>query len=136
MEPLSDFVLDTVALVRHLEDDLPAAADRAFSDAERGSARLFLPEIALAEFLYVALRGRIRATNPRGLVEEVLDQVRASSYLTLSSLSADAWDAFLDLGIPELHDRLIAAEAVARGLPLVTNDPAFGAVAGLKTVWR
>lgn len=136
MDPLTDFVLDTVGLVRHLEDNLPPAADRAFAEAERGNARLFLPQIALGEFIYIALRGRLRTSNARGLVDEVVDQIRASAYLTLSSLSAGAWDIFLDLDIPELHDRMIAADAVHRGLPLITNDPAFASIPGLRTVWR
>lgn len=136
MESLTDAVLDTVALVRHLEDDLPPAADRVFSDAERGGARLFLPEIALGEFLYIALRGRIRVPNVRGVLDEVVGQIRASSYLTLSSLTPAAWDVFLELDLPELHDRMIAADARQRGLPLVTNDAAFGRVAGLRTIWR
>lgn len=136
MDALTDCVLDTVALVRHLEDDLPPAADRVFSEAERGDARLFLPEIALGEFLDVARRGRIRAPNVRGLIDEVVGQISASAYLTLVSLPAAGWETFLDLEIPELHDRMIAADAVHRGLPLVTNDPAFRDVPGLRTVWR
>ena len=135
MDPLTDFLLDTVALVRHLEDSLPDSADRAFREAEGGRSRLFLPEIALGEFLYVALRGRLRASNARSLVDEVLDQIRASGYLALSAMSAHAWDLFLDLDIPELHDRMIAADALARSLPVVTNDPAFSSVPGLRTLW-
>lgn len=136
MDPLTDAVVDTVALVRALEDELPDAAERAFREAEQGLARLFLPEIALAEFVYVALRGRLRVSNARALVDEVIDQIRASGYLILSSLSPDGWDVFLDLKISELHDRMIAADAVRRKLPLVTNDPAFAGVPGLRTVWR
>ena len=69
-------------------------------------------------------------------MDEVVDQIRASAYLVLSSLSAAAWDTFLNLDIPELHDRMIAADAVDRGLPLITNDPAFASVPGLRTLWR
>lgn len=136
MDPLTDFVIDTVALVRHLEDDLPPSADRAFRDAEAHRCRLFLPEIALAEFIYIALHGRIHAPNPRALIDEVVDQIRASEYLALSSLPPTAWDTFLQLKIAELHDRMVIADAVYRGLPLITNDPAAEAVEDLRTVWR
>src|SRR2546426_188659 len=95
-----------------------------------------LLEIALAEFIYIALRGRIHAPNPRALIDEVVDQIRASEYLALSSLPPTAWDTFLQLNIPELHDRMVVADAVHRGLPLITNDPAAGTVDGLRTVWR
>ena len=133
---MTDFVLDTVALVRHLEDELPAAADRAFRQAEERKGRLFLPEIALAEFVYIALRGRLRAPNPTAVVDEIVDLIRASEYLVLSSLPAAAWDVFLDLDVRELHDRMIASDALFRGLPLITNDPEVAAVPGLRTVWR
>lgn len=136
MEPLSDYVLDTMALVKHLEDDLPPAADRAFREAEGGRGRLFLPEIALGEFTYVALQGRLRVQDPRAVVDEVVDQVRASSYIALSYLPPAAWDDFLGLEIRELHDRMIAADALHRGLPLITNDPVLRDVSGLHTIWR
>ena len=136
MDPLSDWVIDTVALIRHLEDDLPPAAARAFSAAEAGKGRLFLPEIALGEFVYVALRGRLRAANPRGVLAEVLDLVRAANYVSVSCLRPSAWDVFLRIGIPELHDRMIAADAMDRAVPLITNDPTFQRIEDLHTVWQ
>ena len=136
MEPLTDFVLDTMALVKHLEDDLPAGADRAFRDAEAGRGRLFLPEIALAEFIYIALRGRLRVPDPRASLDEVVSGIRAASYIALSHLPPDAWGRFLNLEIPELHDRLIATDALHRGIPLITNDPEIVNVPGLRSVWR
>jgi predicted nucleic acid-binding protein len=136
VDPLTDFVIDTVALVRYLEDELPAAADRAFRDAEAHRCRLFLPEIALAEFIYVALRGRIRAPNARALIDEVVDQIRASEYLALSFLPPAAWDTFLHLNVAELHDRMVISDAIYRGLALITNDPVAASVEGLRTLWR
>jgi predicted nucleic acid-binding protein len=133
---LTDALIDTMALVRYLEGELPKGADQVFRDAEAGKGRLHVPEIALAEFIYIALRGRLRAANPRAVVEEVLDQVHASEYLVVSSLPPTAWNRFLELDIRELHDRMIAAFALDRGLPLITNDPSFGSVPGLRTLWR
>jgi len=125
-----------MALIRHLEDDLPPAAARAFSAAEAGKGRLFLPEIALGEFVCIALRGRLLAANPRAVLAEVLDLVRAADYVSVSCLRPSAWDVFLRIGIPELHDRMIAADAMDRAIPLITSDPAFHRVADLQTVWR
>ncbi|MCI4334476.1 MAG: PIN domain-containing protein [Thermoplasmata archaeon] len=131
-----DAVIDTVALIRHLDDSLPRRSERIFREAENGEATLFLPEVALGEFAYLALRGRIGAPEPRSLVEEVLTQVRGSGYIQLAALGPMGWGSFLDLAIPELHDRMIASLAISRGLPLVSNDPAFLRVPSLSVVWR
>ncbi len=136
MDSVTDFVADTVGLVRYLEDSLPPAANRAFKEAERGRAMIFLPEIALGEFLYITLRGRVRISDPVSLAGEVLDQLRSAAYITLSPLSLEAWKTFLGLNISELHDRMIAADAMSRGLPLISNNPSFAAVKQLRTIWR
>lgn len=136
MESLTDYVVDMVALAKYLEDDLPKGADKAFRDAETGRARLYLPEIALGEFIYVALKGRLIADNPRVEVEEIVDQILATSYISLSSLSHSAWDILIDLNIPELHDRMIVAVALDLGLPLITSDDTLKSVPNLRTVWR
>ena len=136
MESLTDCVLDTVALVKHLEDELPKAADKMFREAEAGRSRMYLPEIALGEFIYIAMRGRLHMPNPRAAIEEVVDQILAASYITLSHLSHSAWDVFIDVNVPDLHDRMIASDALVRGLPLITNDSALASVPGLKTIWR
>jgi len=136
VEPLTDYVMDTVALVKYLEDDLPKGANKAFREAEAGRARLYLPEIALGEFIYVALKGRLSKDNTRADVEEAVDQILATSFISLSSLSHAAWDTLIDLDVPELHDRMIVADALDRGLPLITSDDTLKSVAGLRTVWR
>ena len=135
MEPLTDYVLDTVALVRFLEDNLPKGAEKAFKEAEAGRARLYLPEIALGEFAYIALKGRLGGENPRAEVEEVVDQIMATSYISLSSLSHSAWDILIGLNISELHDRMIVADALDRDLPLVTSDESVSSVPGLRIIW-
>lgn len=136
MDPLTDYVLDTVGLVHYLDDSLPRSADRAVGEAEDGGGRLFLPEIVLGEFVYVALRGRLRSGTPRALVEEFLDQLRGSAFLVPSTMGLAAWRRFVDLAVPELHDRMIAADALARGVAVVTNDLVLASLPGLRTVWR
>ncbi len=135
MAPLSEAVIDTVALVRHLDDSLPRSAESIFRAAENGRGTLYLPEIALGEFAYLALRGRLGLEHPRAVVEEVVDQVRAAGYIQLSSLPLLGWAVFLDLDVPELHDRLIASDALVRGVPLVSNDRELAKVPGLRLIW-
>jgi predicted nucleic acid-binding protein len=135
MGSLSDFLVDTVAFVRYLEDRLPPKSDRVFRDAETGRSHLLLPQIALAEFLDVALRGRLKSTHPALQSREVLDNLLASSAFTVAPMSSVAWEVFLRLEIAEMHDRMIASEALARRIPLITNDPAFDGVPQLRTIW-
>lgn len=135
MEALTDYLVDTVAFVRYLQDKLPAKADSAFREAESGRGHLFLPQIALAEFVYLALRGRLRGPKPEVQVREVLHNLTASSAFTVSSMPPDAWELFLGLAIPEMHDRLIAAEAVSRRAPIISNDAAFDGVTGTSRIW-
>ena len=133
---LTDCVVDTVALVKYLEDDLPKSADKAFKDAEAGRAHLYLPEIALGEFIYVTLKGRLRVQDPRVEIEEAVDQILATSFVTLSHLSHSAWDILIGLDLHELHDRMIVADALDRNIPLITSDNELRTVEGLSTIWR
>ena len=132
---MTEYVVDTVAFVRHLQDKLSSRIGRIFDDAEGGKNHLILPEIALAEFVYISLKGRIRATRPEMKVREVLHNVFASDAFTVSEMSPAAWETFLELPITELHDRMIAAEAVSRRVSLISNDPAFEGIPGLTRIW-
>ena len=129
------FVIDTVALVRYLEDRLPKAAQAAFRAAEAGRARLFLPQIALGEFIYIALRGKVDGALSSATIQETVQQVLGSSFISVEGFPESGWEIMIGLQIPELHDRIIAADALARGFALVSNDPAFDTVDGLAVVW-
>lgn len=135
MDPLTDALIDTVALVRHLADSLPPAAEAIFKEAENRQSQLYVPEIALGEFVYLGLRGKLGVPRPRALVEEVLSEIRGAGYIQTCSLGAYGWEVLLNLEIPELHDRMIAASAIERELPLVSNDPAFRRIEELQVLW-
>jgi predicted nucleic acid-binding protein len=132
---VTQYVVDTVAFVRHLEDRLSTKAGRIFDEAESGRNHLFLPEIALAEFVHICLKGRLRSTRPELKVRDVLHNLSASGAFTISGMTSGAWEAFVNLRIPELHDRMIAAEAIGRGMTLISNDSAFDGISGLARVW-
>jgi predicted nucleic acid-binding protein len=135
VDPLTQYVLDTVAFVRHLEDRLSPKVGRIFDEAESGRNHLFLPEIALAEFVHICLKGRLRPTRPELKVRDVLHNLSASGAFTVSGMTSGAWETFVNLRIAELHDRMIAAEAIDLGMALISNDSAFDGITGLARVW-
>jgi predicted nucleic acid-binding protein len=135
VEPVTDYMIDTMALAKYLDDSLPPRADRVFREAEAGRSRLHLPEIALAEFVYLSLKGRIRGSGPVSTVRETVHNLMSSDSISVSGMSAAAWEVFPSLPIREMHDRMIAADAIARRTPLVSNDPAFEAVDSLRVIW-
>ena len=133
---VNDLVMDTVGLVHYLEDDLPRSAATAVEKTELGGGTILLPQIALGEFIYIALKGRLQLSNSISAVEQVVDQIKTSQYISISSMPVLAWNFFVHLAVPELHDRLIAAESLARDLPLFSNDPSFRNIEGLRLIWK
>ena len=132
---MKEYVTDTMGWVKYLTDDLPPGAQAAFLEAERDEARIIIPEIALGEFLYLASRNRMEG-DAEGQVRECLFLLRAAQGFRVEGLRMEDWDRFLTLPVPELHDRMIFAMAVGRGVPLISNDPEAKGVQGLRVIWR
>ncbi|MBD3196858.1 MAG: hypothetical protein GF317_17520 [Candidatus Lokiarchaeota archaeon] len=55
---LEEFIVDTVAFLSYLTNNLPKNADNIFQKAEKGEVRLLLPSIVLGETLYTIYKGR------------------------------------------------------------------------------
>ena len=133
---MSSYVADTVALARYFEDVLPRSANRAFAQAEQGNGTIVIPEIVLAEFSYIALRGRLRSPVAQANVAETVNGILDSPMFEVVSLDRKGWNRFFDLEISELHDRMIVAEALSRGVPLLSSDEEMTRAPGLEVVWR
>ncbi len=130
---METYVLDTVALARYFEDDLPKSADRVFHLAEQGRAKLLIPSIVLGEFIYSAMKGRLKVADLRLAIVELLQAIEVSEYLSPIDMTLVAWQKFLDLNVPELHDRMICAIALAHDVTVITNDPEIRGV--VQTIW-
>ncbi len=134
--PASDppvFVLDTHALYWYLRqpERLSVAADAIFRLAEAGGARLIVPAIAIAELYYLSLKvGHPVAPSA------ILDALKGVAAIEVSDLG-EVQLRMLDLAtdVPEMHDRLIAAEALSRNAPVVTRDQSLTRSTQVTTVW-
>jgi len=129
------YVADTVALARYLEDNLPKRADEIFEKAENGLVRILVPDISIAEFIYVGLKGRLKVSDPKTTIRELLDDLQSSQFLQPVGMSLESWEAFLESRLPELHDRMIYSTAVSNEAEaIITNDPEIGGSA-FPTIW-
>ena len=127
------FLVDTHALWWYLRspDRLTPAASAVFRLAETGNATIVVPAIAVAEFYFLSVKLK-QPVAPSTL----LDALAGVSGIELSDLGRaqlERLDQFPD--IPEMHDRLIAAESAALDAPVVTRDTTLSASPNVETVW-
>ena len=127
------FVVDTHALWWYLRspDRLTAAASAVFRLAETGNATIVVPAITVAEFYYLSVKLG-HPVAPAALLD-ILTGVSGVELSDLGRAQLEILDLFPK--IPDIHARLIAAEAVALDAPLVTKDGALAASAQVETVW-
>ena len=126
-------MVDTHALWWYLQspDRLTPAASAVFRLAETGNATIVVPAIAVAEFYFLSVKLK-QPVAPSTL----LDALASVSGIELSDLGRaqlERLDQFPD--IPEMHDRLIAAESAALDAPVVTRDATLSASPNVETVW-
>ena len=127
------FVLDTHALWWYLvaPQRLSAAARSAFKLAETGNATLVVPAIVVAEIFFVSVK--VGEPYPP---DSLLDDLASSDAFEFSELGRAQLGLLARLGdVPEMHDRLIAAESVAHGAPVVTRDATLVGSPNIETLW-
>ena len=132
---MKDYVVDTIALVSYLENDLPVSADKVFKLAEQNKCKLLVPEIVIGEFIYICLKGRLKTSNPKSFIMEVLISLDASRYVDFVGMDTEAWEEFLRLDIRELHDKMICSIALSKDATVITNDNDIMKNEPIETVW-
>lgn len=129
------YVADTVALARYLEDNLPRKADEVFEKAEAGAAIILVPDIVIAEFIYIGLKGRLKVPDPRATISELLSDIETSQFLRAVGMTSSGWSVFVISTLTELHDKLIYSTAVSNHADaIITNDPEIVA-STYQTIW-
>ena len=127
------FVVDTHALWWYLSspERLTPAASAVFRLAETGNATIVVPAITVAEFYFLSVKLR-QPVAPSDLLN-ALSSVNGLELSDLGRQQLERLDLFPE--IPEMHDRLIAAEAAALNVPVVTRDETLRSSSQVETIW-
>jgi PIN domain nuclease of toxin-antitoxin system len=117
-------IADTHAVIWYLFDDprLSARAGAIIDDAAADGDQVGFSSISLVEIIYLSEKGRIDRTTFARLValtdqlESVLAEVPVDRYV------AEAMQQVGRAQVPDMPDRIIAATALAHGVPVISRD--------------
>ncbi len=127
------YVADTHALWWYLgsSNRLSPAADAVFRLIETGNALLIIPAIVVAELYFLSVK--LGSPLPPSDLYEALDSVDGVLISPLDRRQLAALQEVQD--VPEIHDRLIAAEAFVLNAPIITRDQVLAASRHVATIW-
>lgn len=128
-----DYVADTHSLLWYFvrPDRLGSHATEAFQQVAVGQAKLHIPVIALAEIVFVVEAGRIKVD-----LVTFFDQLTKIPNLNIVPLIETTVQQLPQLtAIPEMHDRLIVAEAIRLQASLITRDQAITTSGLVPVIW-
>lgn len=129
---LPAYIVDTHSFYWYLQspDRLSVAADAIFRLVEAEKAQLIIPAIVIAEIYYLT-----RKKGQPLLPSKLLEDIYQAPGFYLSELGRPQLQKIEVLDIPEMHDRLIAAEALVHEAPVMTKDPVLQTLNEIETVW-
>lgn len=127
---MATYVVDAVALLRYLVDELPDAADEVFTRAEQGIDVLRAPDVQVAEALYqVAHGGEVAGVELQGAPRETLRRLVTNGPVEIASIGEHELAVYAsEIERYSMHDGLLAAtHRVQNTKAIVSSDSAFGA---------
>ena len=127
------FIVDTHALWWYFKASplLSATASDIFRMALAGEAIIIVPAIVVAEFYFLSIKFREPFT-PSELIDAMKDPM-GFEFSDLGMAQLEKLDGLQE--IPEMHDRLIAAESLLLDAPVITRDRVFSNSSQIETVW-
>lgn len=119
-------VIDTHVLLWWLTDiEMLSATARTFMKrCEAGETRCVITGVSLWELEHKRRKGRLSLSNP---IRTWLPKLRQLDFMELAETSVEQWliAAEIDWSHNDPADRLIAATALSRNVPVLTKDRVF-----------
>lgn len=127
------YVADTHSLIWYLigSPQLGVRARQAIDDAVSGRAALIIPVIVLAKLVLLVEKGRILAS-----LDAMLALLHGQEGFLIQPLSVEV--VLIIRGpsqLPDIHDRLIVAEALMHNAALITRDRAITSSDLVSVLW-
>lgn len=129
-------VVDTHALIWFIFDDprLSAHARATLAAASEFDRKIYFPTMCLVEATYLVEKNRVPAQLLPILERAASLGDSAIEPVDLTMIVAVAMRQISRASVPDMPDRVIAATALAMGLPLVTRDGKIRA-SNIETIW-
>ena len=124
------YVTDTHAFIWYLLDNLPKKVDDIFKSVEKGESTIFVPTIVLVESLHLVENKKIDLN-----FDDLLKKIEMSKNFIPTSFNFQIMKILPELGIKELHDRIIIATAKILNAKLITKDKEIKKAGIVETVW-
>ena len=106
-----------------------------FAEADTGQAIIHIPAVVVAEVIMVVQKGRLQTAAIDHIIPYLRAMAESDNYM-LSPLHPETVIAsHKHTSIPDIFDRLIATEAVLRGLYVVTRDQVIRESGLVTTIW-
>lgn len=135
-QPLS-VVLDTHVLLWALFDrsQLSRTAAASFAAAEAAGAPIYIPTVSFVEIRYLVEKGKFTERAYQECLNQVNDLTTARCPALLDLGIADALAQIPRITVPDMPDRIIAATALALGLPLLSADTEIRRLSNVSVIW-
>ena len=129
-------VADTHTVIWYLFRDprLSGTARTTIEDAGAAGEQIAFSSITLAEIVYLAERGRIRADTLERLLEVVEEENVVLVEVPSDHSVAQAMVNIPRAEVPDLPDRMIAATAERLDVPVISRDRMIQA-SRIRTIW-
>src|SRR5262249_16130818 len=123
-------------IVWYLAQDprLSSAATASLDLATEAGDPIFVPSICVVEMQYLIEKGRLPAEARRFLLQALDDPNQPARLLPLDRPILDAIEKVDRTDVPDMPDRIVAATALALGLPLVSRDARIRS-SRVTTIW-
>jgi PIN domain nuclease of toxin-antitoxin system len=129
-------IADTHAAIWYLYADprLSRNADAFMQMAEVRGDQIGLSSITFVEMVYLIEKGRIAAEGLSRLARIIAEPDGAFTEIPVDLKVARALSQIDAASVPDMPDRIIAATALLRGVPIISRDDKIRH-SGLTTIW-